>query len=173
MSDTITHLTNSTFSEVVASADRPVVVDFWATWCKPCLAIAPILEEIAAEYGDKVLVAKIDVDENADTARQFDVRSIPTLIVFEDGQPTNRITGAPSKAQLLGELKLTSPQSGPGYPVADKSTDQPSTFASRAVLFVDDHAVDPLKIIKIGEFHHNFSVLRRQFHRNAGIQAFR
>ena len=81
MSDTITHLTNSTFSEVVASADRPVVVDFWATWCKPCLAIAPILEEIAAEYGDKVLVAKIDVDENADTARQFDVRSIPTLIV--------------------------------------------------------------------------------------------
>ena len=107
MSDTITHLTNSTFSEVVASADRPVVVDFWATWCKPCLAIAPILEEIATEYGDKVLVAKIDVDENADTARQFDVRSIPTLIVFEDGQPTNRITGARSKAQLLGELKLS------------------------------------------------------------------
>ena len=99
MSDTITHLTNSTFSEVVASADRPVVVDFWATWCKPCLAIAPILEEIAAEYGDKVLVAKIDVDENADTARQFDVRSIPTLIVFEDGQPTNRITGG--RSQLL------------------------------------------------------------------------
>ena len=57
--------------------------------------------------------------------------------------------------------------------MADKSTDQPSTFASRAVLFVDDHAVDPLKIIKIGEFHHNFAVLRRQFHRNSGIQAFR
>jgi thioredoxin 1 len=106
MSESIAHLSDATFAETVAASDKPVLVDFWASWCKPCLAIAPVLEDIASEYGDKLQVAKVDVDANGDTARQFDVRSIPTLIVFEGGQPTKRFTGARSKAQLVSDLGL-------------------------------------------------------------------
>jgi thioredoxin 1 len=100
----IATLTDSTFDELIGSADEPVIVDFWAEWCGPCKMIAPILDEIAAEHAGKIQVAKINVDDNPDVARRFDVMSIPTLIVFQDGQPTKRLVGAKGKGQLLNEL---------------------------------------------------------------------
>ena len=90
-------------AEVLKSAE-PVVVDFWAEWCGPCKMIAPILEEIATEQAGKVAVAKLNVDDNPDAARRFEVMSIPTLIVFKDGQPVRRLIGAKGKGQLLEEL---------------------------------------------------------------------
>lgn len=106
MSKNTLEVTDATFAEVLAGADKPVLVDFWATWCKPCLMVAPVLEEIATEHADSVVVAKLDVDANGDTARQFDVRSIPTMILFRDGQPVERIVGAQSKANILASLGL-------------------------------------------------------------------
>lgn len=97
-------LDNSTFDETVAGSDLPVLVDFWAEWCGPCKAIAPILEEIADEHGDRVRIAKLNVDDNPDLARRFDVMSIPTLILFKDGAPEHRLVGAKGKGQLVEEL---------------------------------------------------------------------
>ena len=97
-------LSTATFDETVGSSDLPVLVDFWAEWCGPCKAIAPILDEIATEHGDRVRIAKLNVDDNPDIARRFDVMSIPTLIVFQDGQPVKRMVGAKGKGQLLEEL---------------------------------------------------------------------
>jgi thioredoxin 1 len=104
MAEGIATLTDHTFDEEVAAAGEPVVVDFWAEWCGPCKMIAPVLEEIAAEHIGKLRVAKVNVDENPDIARRFDVMSIPTLIVFRDGQPQKRLIGAKGKGQLLQEL---------------------------------------------------------------------
>ena len=104
MANGVETLTTSTFDETVVSSDLPVLVDFWAEWCGPCKAIAPILEEIAGEHGDRVRIAKINVDENPDIARRFDVMSIPTLIVFKDGSAQKRLVGAKGKGQLLAEL---------------------------------------------------------------------
>jgi len=104
MSDTISHLSTSTFDEVVGSSDLPVVVDFWAEWCGPCKMIAPILDEIATEQAGKLRVAKLNVDEAPDLARRFEVMSIPTLIVFKDGQPAKRLVGAKGKSQLLEDF---------------------------------------------------------------------
>jgi thioredoxin 1 len=104
MSANITNLTDSTFDEVVKSASVPVVVDFWADWCGPCKMIAPILEEIAGDNVGKVKIVKLNVDENPDLARRFDVMSIPTLIVFKDGEAQKRMVGAKGKGQLLQEL---------------------------------------------------------------------
>jgi thioredoxin 1 len=103
-SSTLT-LTDSTFDEEIQGADQPVLVDFWAEWCGPCKMIAPVLEEIASEHGDKIRVAKLNVDENLDVARRFEVMSIPTLIVFKEGQPQLRLIGAKGKGQLLQELQ--------------------------------------------------------------------
>ncbi len=100
----ITTLTDSTFDEEIGAASEPVVVDFWAEWCGPCKMIAPILDEIATEHAGKVRIAKLNVDDNPDVARRFDVMSIPTLIVFKDGQPAKRMIGAKGKGQLLQEL---------------------------------------------------------------------
>ena len=99
-----TTLTDATFDEEIAGSAEPVLVDFWAEWCGPCKMIAPILEEISAEHGDKIKIAKLNVDDNPDIARRFDVMSIPTLIVFQDGQPAKRMVGAKGKGQLLQEL---------------------------------------------------------------------
>ena len=104
MAGSITQLTASTFDEVVGSANEPLVVDFWAEWCGPCKMIAPILDEIANEHAGKLSVAKLNVDENPDVARRFDVMSIPTLIVFKDGTAQKRLVGAKGKGQLLAEL---------------------------------------------------------------------
>ncbi|KWX66240.1 thioredoxin [Mycobacterium sp. NAZ190054] len=102
-SNTVT-VTDDSFSDDVLSAGTPVLVDFWATWCGPCKMVAPVLEEIASEKAGSLTVAKIDVDENPATARDFQVVSIPTMILFKDGQPVKRIVGAKGKAALLREL---------------------------------------------------------------------
>ncbi|WP_439030904.1 thioredoxin [Gordonia terrae] len=97
-------VTDATFKDTVLGADKPVLVDFWATWCGPCRMVAPVLEEIARDHGDKLTVAKVDVDESPSTARDFQIMSIPTMILFDKGQPVKTIVGAKGKAALLREL---------------------------------------------------------------------
>ena len=98
------NVTDDSFSDDVLSSSTPVLVDFWATWCGPCKMVAPVLEEIAGERAGSLKVAKLDVDANPSTARDFQVVSIPTMILFKDGQPVKRIVGAKGKAALLREL---------------------------------------------------------------------
>jgi len=103
-------VSDASFATEVLSSNKPVLVDFWATWCGPCKMVAPVLEEIAAERSAALTVAKLDVDANPDTARDFQVVSIPTLILFKDGQPVKRIVGAKGKAALLRELAEAVPE---------------------------------------------------------------
>jgi thioredoxin len=100
----IVTLSDATFDESVGGAETPIVVDFWAEWCGPCKMIAPALEEIASEQSGRLRIAKLNVDDNPDTARRYDVMSIPTLLVFQDGQPVKRLVGAKGKGQLLQDL---------------------------------------------------------------------
>jgi thioredoxin 1 len=103
-SKTTVAVTDDSFSSDVLSSSTPVLVDFWATWCGPCKMVAPVLEEIASEKAGALTVAKLDVDENPTTARDFQVVSIPTMILFKGGEPVKRIVGAKGKAALLREL---------------------------------------------------------------------
>lgn len=105
-------VSDASFSTDVLSSNKPVLVDFWATWCGPCKMVAPVLEEIASERAEHLTVAKLDVDANPETAQNFQVVSIPTLILFKDGQPVKRIVGAKGKASLLRELSDAVPDLG-------------------------------------------------------------
>lgn len=100
MTDTIRHITDGEFNDVVIKSDRPVLVDFWAEWCGPCHAIGPILEELAEDMADAVSVVKVNVDENQEITGAMGIRSIPTLIVFKDGKAVAQQAGAAGLSQL-------------------------------------------------------------------------
>jgi thioredoxin 1 len=104
MSDNIVTLTDATFDEEVKASDVPVLVDFWAEWCGPCKMISPVLEEIAMEQAGKLRVGKVNVDDNLGVASRFEVQSIPTLILFKDGEPQVRLIGAKPKGRLVEEI---------------------------------------------------------------------
>lgn len=97
-------VTDSTFQSDVLEASEPTLVDFWAEWCGPCRMVAPVVEEIAAEYGDKIQVAKMDVDNNRETPAAYGIQGIPTLILFKDGEEAARIVGFRPKEAMMEEL---------------------------------------------------------------------
>ncbi|MCH8261655.1 MAG: thioredoxin TrxA [Proteobacteria bacterium] len=107
MSDNVVHVTDSSFEEEVLKSDMPVIVDYWAEWCGPCKAIAPVLEEIAGEYQGKLIVAKMDVDDNQQTPQKYVVRGIPTLMIFKDGDVIGTKVGQLSKSQLTAFIDST------------------------------------------------------------------
>ncbi|CAA9218954.1 MAG: Thioredoxin [uncultured Chthoniobacterales bacterium] len=103
-SGTVT-LNEGNFEEEVTRSSKPVLVDFWAEWCGPCKLIAPLLDEIAKEKGDAVKVAKVDVDQNQSLSARYNIRAIPTLLFFKDGQLRDQVTGMTSKKDLLGRIE--------------------------------------------------------------------
>ena len=104
MSKNTVDVSDATFSTDVLQSDKTVLVDFWAEWCGPCKMVAPVLDEIAGEHSDKLTVAKLDIDRNPGAARDYQVMSIPTMIVFQGGKPVKQIVGAKPKAALLRDL---------------------------------------------------------------------
>ena len=93
-----------TFVDDVLTSEKPVLVDFWATWCGPCKMVAPVLEEIAAENPEKITIAKLDIDAHPSIARDYQIMSVPTMILFQGGKPVKQIVGAKPKAALLSDL---------------------------------------------------------------------
>ncbi len=96
---------DATFNQKVIKSDKPVLVDFWATWCRPCLMVAPIIDELSEEYGGKIKFLKLDVDHNMQTAAKYSVQSIPTILVFKKGQPVKQYVGFKPKAELKKGLE--------------------------------------------------------------------
>ena len=101
MSDTILKLTDAEFENQVIKSDKPILVDYWAEWCGPCKMIAPVLEEVAEELSDKVLIGKLNVDENSQTPPKYGIRGIPTLMLFKNGEAIGTQVGAVSKSDLI------------------------------------------------------------------------
>jgi thioredoxin 1 len=95
----------ATFVDDVLTSEKPVLVDFWAAWCGPCKMVAPVLDEIAAENADKITIAKLDIDANPSIARDYQIMSVPTMILFQGGKPVKQIVGAKPKAALLNDLR--------------------------------------------------------------------
>lgn len=104
MAGSLGTLSDATFDEEIGSSSTPVLVDFWAEWCGPCKMIAPILEEIADEKGDAIKILKLNVDDAPEIARRFEVMSIPTMILFKDGEEAKRIIGAKPKQALVDDI---------------------------------------------------------------------
>ena len=104
MAGNLLELTNETFDEEIGASELPLIVDFWAEWCGPCRMVAPVLEQIASENAGKVRLAKLNVDDAPAVAERFNIMSIPTLLVFQDGVAKKRIVGAKGKGQLLEDL---------------------------------------------------------------------
>ncbi len=105
MSDNIVHTSDSAFDADVLQSEKPVLIDFWAEWCGPCKMIAPILDDVAGEYADRVAIKKLNIDENPNIAQKFGIRSIPTLMLFKDGAVHAQKLGAMSKSQLTEFLE--------------------------------------------------------------------
>ena len=105
MSELTKAVTDETFKQDVLNAPGPVLVDFWAEWCGPCKMVAPILDEIAKEYGDKLTIAKVDIDSNPMSPNEYGVRGIPTMILFKDGAPAATKVGAAPKSALKGWIE--------------------------------------------------------------------
>lgn len=105
MTDSILHLKGDTFDKEVMESKIPVIVDFWASWCHPCMMIAPVVEELSRDYAGRVKVAKVEVDEAAEISSRFNVMNIPTLIIFRDGKETDRIIGVSSKDEIIRRLE--------------------------------------------------------------------
>ncbi|WP_226353634.1 thioredoxin [Pseudonocardia sp. ICBG601] len=104
MGNNTVDVTSSSFDQDVLKSDKPVLVDFWATWCGPCKMVAAVLNEIAGENSEKLTVAKLDIDANPEVARDYQVMSVPTMILFSGGKPVKQIVGAKPKAALLADL---------------------------------------------------------------------
>ena len=104
MSDNVQIITDASFQKEVLECDVPVLIDFWAVWCMPCKAIAPIVEEIANEYTGKIKVGKMDIDHNKETAMKYGIRSIPTLLIFKDGQVVDTIVGSQPKNAIVTKI---------------------------------------------------------------------
>ncbi len=105
MAGNAVEITDSNFEDMILNGEKVALIDFWAAWCQPCRQIAPIVEEIAAEYGDRVIVGKLDVDANRDTAVKFGIQAIPTLLLVKDGKEAERIVGRTDKASLAAKLE--------------------------------------------------------------------
>ena len=100
MSEKVIHVTDDSFKDIVLNSDKPSMVDFWASWCGPCLALAPVIDDIAEEYSDKINICKLNVDENQKTAMEYGIKGIPTILFFKDGKVVEQSVGLVSKEQI-------------------------------------------------------------------------